>query len=210
MQHLFHAIGITNVWQLIAATAIFLMLPGPGTFCILTCSARQGLRGGFVAVIGLMMGDILLMFLAAIGVAAMLHANPLLFKAVQYIGAVYLAFLGCRLLFARSKGLAEDTSGVTRIDFRRSFFVTLMNPKAIVFYMAFFPLFIDPVTQRGALTFIAMGSVICTCTLLYGSLLVFAGNTSAKRLSHHRRLAKLGTRTAGIFLILFGLKLGTQ
>jgi len=210
MQALFHAIGITNVWQLIAATAIFLMLPGPGTFCILTCSARQGLRGGFIAVIGLMMGDIVLMFLAAMGVAAMLHANPLLFKAVQYIGAVYLAYLGCRLLFVRSKGLVQDTSGSTRTDFRRSFFVTLMNPKAIVFYMAFFPLFIDPVTQKGALTFIVMGSVICTCTFLYGSLLVFAGNTAAKRLSHHRRLGKLATRTAGIFLILFGLKLGTQ
>lgn len=210
MQDLFNTIGITNVWQLIAATAIFLMLPGPGTFCILTCSARHGLRGGFIGVIGLMMGDIVLMFLAAIGVAAMLHANPLLFKATQYIGAAYLAFLGCRLLFVRSKKLAQDISGSTRSDFGRSFFVTLMNPKAIVFYMAFFPLFIDPATQKGALTFIAMGSVICSCTLLYGSLLVLVGNAAAKRLSHHRRLAKLATRTAGILLILFGFKLGTQ
>ena len=212
MQALFHVIGITDVWQLIAATAVFLMLPGPGTFCVLTCAAKHGARGGFVAIAGLMLGDIVLMFLAAIGVAALLHANPLLFKGMQYIGAAYLAFFGLRLLLAKRDG--EGAGSVlpfsNMADFRRGFFVTLMNPKAIVFYMAFFPLFIDPATEQGAVTFLAMGTVICTCTLIYGSLLVAIGNTAAKRLGRNRRIAGLASRAAGIFLIAFGIKLGTQ
>src|SRR5450830_2075393 len=139
MQALFHVMGITDVWQLVAATIVFLMLPGPGTFCVLTCSAKHGLRGGFAAIAGLMLGDIVLMFLAAIGVAAMLHANPLLFKGMQYMGAAYLAYLGVRLLLAKGEGAAAVVPFSNMADFRRGFFVTLMNPKAIVFYMASFP-----------------------------------------------------------------------
>ena len=210
MQALFHMIGITDVWQLIAATVVFLMLPGPGTFCVLTCSAKHGLRGGFAAIAGLMLGDIVLMFLAAIGVAALLHANPLLYKGMQYVSAAYLAYLGARLLFAKEQGGSSVVPFSNMADFRRGFFVTLMNPKAIVFYMAFFPLFIDPATQQGAVTFLTMGAVICTCTLIYGSLLVLAGNAAAKRLARNRKIATLASRAAGVFLIGFGIKLGTH
>ena len=206
----FHALGITDVWQLIAATVVFLMLPGPGTFCVLTCSAKHGLRGGFASIAGLMLGDIVLMFLAAIGVAALLHANPMLFKGMQYLGAAYLAYLGVRLLFARSEDSGALVPFSNAADFRRGFLVTLINPKAIVFYMAFFPVFIDPATQRGSLTFLTMGAVICTCTLLYGSLLVVAGNAAAKRLARNRTIATLASRAAGIFLIGFGIKLTTN
>lgn len=206
----FHALGITDVWQLIAATMVFLMLPGPGTFCVLTCSAKHGVRGGFAAIAGLMLGDIVLMFLAAIGVAALLHANPLLFKGMQYLGAAYLAYLGVRLLFSRAEDSGTLVPFSNAADFRRGFLVTLINPKAIVFYMAFFPLFIDPATQRGSLTFLTMGAVICSCTLLYGSLLVVVGNAAAKRLARNRTIASLASRAAGIFLIGFGIKLTTN
>ncbi|MBB5393949.1 MULTISPECIES: leucine efflux protein LeuE [unclassified Herbaspirillum] len=210
MQALFHSIGITDIWQLVAATMVFLLLPGPGTFCVLTCSAKHGLRGGFAAMAGLMLGDIVLMFLAAIGVAALLHANPLLFRGMQYLGAAYLAYLGLRLLFARGEGGGTVVPFSNAADFRRGFLVTLINPKAIVFYMAFFPLFLDPATQQGALTFVTMGAVICCCTAFYGSILVLAGNAAARRLARNRTIATLASRAAGVFLIGFGIKLTTQ
>ena len=93
-------LGISDVWQLVVATMVFLMLPGPGTFCVLTCTARNGLRGGFASVAGLMLADGMLMFLAAAGVAALLKANPLAFRAMQFAGAAYLAWLGVKLLLA--------------------------------------------------------------------------------------------------------------
>jgi len=95
-------------------------------------------------------------------------------------------------------------------DFRRGFLVTLINPKAIVFYMAFFPLFIDPALHRGSLTFVAMAAVISCCTLFYGSLLVLLGNVAARRLAHNRRIGAYASKAAGIFLIGFGLKLTTN
>ncbi|KRB94154.1 leucine efflux protein LeuE [Noviherbaspirillum sp. Root189] len=210
MNAAFHAIGITDVWQLIAATMVFLMLPGPGTFCVLTSTGRHGLRGGYASLIGLMLGDAVLMLLAALGVAALLQANPVLFKGLQYLGAVYLAWLGFKLLTTKEGKDATVIPFSNAADFRRGFLVTLINPKAIVFYMAFFPLFIDPATQQGATTFFAMGAVISCCTLFYGSLLVIAGNAAAKRLASNRRIAAFASRAAGIFLIGFGIKLTTN
>ena len=58
--------GISDVWQLVLAAMVFLMLPGPGTFCVLTCTARHGVRGGFASVAGLMLADAMLMLLAAL------------------------------------------------------------------------------------------------------------------------------------------------
>jgi threonine/homoserine/homoserine lactone efflux protein len=209
MHALFHGLGVMDVGQLIAATMVFLMLPGPGTFCVLTCTGQHGLRGGFASLAGLMLGDAVLMLLAAIGVAALLKANPMLFGAMQYLGAAYLAWLGFRLLLAKpGQGTAVPFSNAA--DFRRGFLVTLINPKAIVFYMAFFPLFIDPALHRGALTFMTMGAVISSCTLFYGSLLVVAGNAAARRLARSRRITAFASKAAGIFLIGFGVKLTTN
>jgi leucine efflux protein len=210
MTEMFHAIGITDIWHLIAATMVFLMLPGPGTFCVLTCAAQRGLRGGFASLFGLMLGDAALMFLAAIGVAALLKAHPLLFTGLQYLGATYLAWLGFKLLTAKNEQGGALVPFSNAADFRRGFLVTLINPKAIVFYMAFFPLFINPLTHQGALTFVTLGAVIMSCTLFYGSLLVLAGNAAARRLSRNRRIAAFASRAAGIFLIGFGIKLTTN
>jgi threonine/homoserine/homoserine lactone efflux protein len=150
------------------------------------------------------------MFLAAIGVAALLQANPLLFKSMQYLGAAYLGYLGLRLLLAKSGQGGAVVPFSNAADFRRGFLVTIVNPKAIVFYMAFFPLFIDPATHRGATTFLAMGAVISSCTLFYGSLLVLLGNAAAKRLARNRHIAAFASKAAGVFLIGFGIKLTTN
>lgn len=210
MIELFHSMGITDLRQLVVATMVFLMLPGPGTFCVLTSTGKHGMRGGFVSLAGLMLGDVVLMFLAAIGVAALLQANPILFKGMQYLGATYLAYLGIKLVIVKKEQGAVAVPFSNVADFRRGFLVTLINPKAIVFYMAFFPLFIDPATHQGSTTFIAMGTVISSCTLFYGSLLVLVGNIAARRLARNRRIAAYASKAAGIFLIGFGIKLTTN
>jgi threonine/homoserine/homoserine lactone efflux protein len=210
MTAFFHALGITDVTQLIMATLVFLVLPGPGTFCVLTCTGKHGLRGGYVCLAGLMLADALLMLLAALGVAALLRANPALFKGVQYLGAFYLAWMGFKLVRAKNEEGETVVPFSSVADFGRGFLVTLLNPKAIVFYMAFFPLFIDPATQQGGVTFAVMGALISLCTLTYGSMLVLAGNAAARRLAQQRRLTQFASRLAGFFLIGFGFKLTTN
>jgi len=198
--------GITDFGAFCAAILVFLALPGPGTFALLTSTAKGGLRAGAAATLGLIVGDQVLLWLAVGGVAALLAANPGVFKAVQYAGAAYLGWIGLKLLRAR-EGSASPIHIEPHHYARQAFFITLLNPKAIVFYMAFFPLFIDPATHRGGVTFAAMALTIALITAAYClSLCTFASAISNK-VKSHRRLARALQRVAGLFLIGFGIRL---
>lgn len=90
-----------------------------------------------------------------------------------------------------------------------SFLITLMNPKAIVFYMAFFPLFIDPATHRGGLTFGVMAATIAALTAVYCLTLCALARVVATQVKTHRRLARWMERLAGVFLVGFGIRLAS-
>jgi len=202
-------LGIADYGAFCAAILVFLALPGPGTFALLTSTGKGGLRAGAAATLGVIAGDQVLMWLAVAGVAALLAANPLLFKAVQYAGAAYLAWIGLRLLFAKP-GSSSPIAIQPRQYARQAFLITLLNPKAIVFYMAFFPLFIDPAQHRGAVTFAAMAVTIAVITLAYGLLLCAFANAVSAQVRAHQRLARGLEKLAGVFLVGFGIRLGSQ
>ena len=202
-------LGISDFGAYCAAILLFLALPGPGTFALLTSTAKGGLRGGAAATVGVIAGDQVLLWLAVAGVAALLAANPLIFQAVQYAGAAYLAWIGLTLIFAKP-GTASPVRIEPRQYARQAFFITLLNPKAIVFYMAFFPLFIDPATHRGAVTFAAMAATIAVITALYCLTLCAFANAISAKVRAHQRLARGLEKMAGVFLVGFGIKLGTQ
>ena len=199
-------LGISDYWAFVAAVLVFLALPGPGTFTLLTATAKGGLRAGTAATFGVIAGDQVLMWLAAGGVAAILQANETLFKALQYVGAAYLVWIGIKLLLAG--GAAAGPIALKPRHFaRQAFLITLMNPKAIVFYMAFFPLFIDTEHHRGLVTFAAMAATIAVITLAYCLTLCAFASAVSQRLKSRRWLARLLQRAAGVALIGFGLRL---
>ena len=202
-------LGITDYGSFCAAVLLFLALPGPGTFTLLTATGKGGFRAGAAATFGVIAGDQVLLWLAVAGVAALLAAYPAVFKAVQYLGAAYLAWIGLRLLVAKEGGAPVIDLKPGRY-FRQAALITLLNPKAIVFYMAFFPLFIDPAAHRGAITFGVMAVTIAAITLVYCLLLCAFANAMAAKVRAHRRIARLLERAAGVFLIGFGIKLGAQ
>lgn len=201
--------GITNYPGFILAVLIFLAIPGPGLLAILAATGKRGVRAGFASTLGTMMGDWVHMLLAGIGVAAFLQANPVIFKAVQYFGAAYLIFMGVGLLRTRQAVASPANALISHGEhyFRRSLLITLLNPKAIIFYMAFFPLFIDPTRYHGALTLLAMAATVSLITILFCFSCVVAVNAMAGKLKKNPRISKIGHRVAGLFLIGFGIKL---
>lgn len=201
--------GIADYGAFCAAILVFLALPGPGTFALLTSTAKGGFRAGAAATAGIIAGDQVLMWLAVAGVAALLAATPWLFKAVQYLGAAYLGWIGLKLLLAK-EGSASPIRIEPRHYFRQSLVITLLNPKAIVFYMAFFPLFIDPARHQGLPTFLAMAGTIAAITAGYCLVLCGFANAVSAQVRAHRRVARALERLAGVFLIGFGIRLGTQ
>ena len=135
--------GISDYGAFVFAVLLFLMIPGPGNLALITSTGKGGIQAGLAVCAGCMAADQLLMWLAVAGVAAVMSAYPAAFQAVQWLGAAYLAWLGLKMLRAKP-GAAPVLQIQPRHYFRQTLTITLLNPKAIVFYMAFFPLFIDP------------------------------------------------------------------
>jgi threonine/homoserine/homoserine lactone efflux protein len=199
-------LGVTDYGAFVAAIIIFLAIPGPGNLALITSTAKGGIRGGLAAILGVILGDQVLMWLAVAGVAAVLTAYPAAFHAVQWLGAAYLAWLGGRMLFAKP-GAKPVLDIKPRHYLRQALLITLLNPKAIVFYMAFFPLFVDPAAHQGLATFGFMAATIAGLTFAYGTIAVLLSHFLAERLRANPMIARGLERLAGTFLIGFGLKL---
>ena len=173
---------------------------------LITSTTKGGLRGGIGATCGVMVGDQILMWMAVAGVAAVLTAYPAAFHAVQWLGAAYLAWLGVRMLLAKP----GDTPVLhirTGQYIRQALMITLLNPKAIVFYMAFFPLFVDPAQTPSLTTFAFMAVTIAVLTFAYAATVVLMTHFLAARLRANPLVGRLMEKLAGLFLIGFGIKL---
>jgi leucine efflux protein len=202
-------LGIADFGAFCASILLFLALPGPGTFALITSTAKGGFKGGAAATLGVIVGDQVLLWLAVAGVAALLAAHPAVFNAVQYAGAAYLGWIGLKLIFAKP-GSASPIHIEPHHYARQAFFITLLNPKAIVFYMAFFPLFIDPAQHRGAVTFAAMAATIALITAVYCLVLCAFADAISAKVRANQRVARGLEKLAGVFLIGFGIRLSVQ
>ncbi|GKT25615.1 LysE family translocator [Acidovorax sp. SUPP3334] len=198
--------GVADYGAFVAAIVLFLAIPGPGNLALITSTGKGGIRAGLAATLGVMAGDQVLMWMAVAGVAALLASYPAAFHAVQWLGAAYLAWLGFRMLTARP-GSQPVIAIEPRHYFKQAAWITLLNPKAIVFYMAFFPLFVDPARHQGLLTFGAMAATIAALTFVYGLIVVLLTHRLAERMRANPRIARVLEKIAGVFLIGFGIKL---
>ena len=201
--------GIADYGAFVAAIVVFLMIPGPGNLALVTSTSKGGVRAGLACTAGIVVGDQVLLWLALAGLATVLAAYPAAFHAVQWMGAAYLAWMGLRMLFTKP-GSGPVLQIRPRHYFRQAFTITLLNPKAIVFYMAFFPLFVDPARHQGLLTLGVMALTIATLGALYGLLAVLLTHRFAQRLRANQRVSQVLEKFAGLLLVGFGIKLALQ
>ena len=198
--------GVTDYGSFVLAIIVFLLIPGPGNLALITSTGKGGITGGVAATLGVILGDQVLMWMAEAGVAALLNTYPAAFHAVQWLGAAYLAWLGGRMLLAKP-GAPPVLHIKPHHYLRQAFTITLLNPKAIVFYMAFFPLFVDPALHQGLRTFAFMAVTIAVLTFAYGLTAVLLTHFLAERLRANPVVSRWLEKLAGLFLIGFGIKL---
>jgi leucine efflux protein len=199
-------LGVTDYPAFVVAFIIFLLIPGPGNLVIITSTTKGGLRGGFAATIGIILGDQVLSWMAVAGLAAVLAASPVAFEAVQWVGAIYLVWLGTKMVLAKP-GAAPVLNIKPYHYLRQAMVITLFNPKAIVFYMAFFPLFVDPVQNRGLVTFAFLAATIAVLAFLYSVVAILLTHFLAERLRSSVITSLILEKLAGLCLIGFGLRL---
>jgi len=198
--------GISDYGAFVAAFVLLLFLPGPGNLALITSTTQGGMRGGVASVMGLLLGDQILLWMTVAGVAALLQTYPHLFLALQWLGAAYLAWLGLRMVFAKA-GEGPSIKITPGRYFKETMFITLLNPKAIMFYFAFFPQFIDLEKHQGMITFVFMAVTIAILGFLYCFGVVVITHTMAERIRANPKVSGILQKVAGMFLIGFGLKL---
>ena len=191
-------VGVADYGAFVVAILVFLAIPGPGNLALITSTGN--------AALGVIAGDQVLLWAAVAGVSALMAAYPAAFHAVQWLGALYLAWLGLKMLLAKP-GAAPILQIKPRHYFRQALLITLLNPKAIVFYLAFFPLFVDPAQHQGFKTFGVMAVTIAALTFLYGLTAVLLTWKLAERVRANPKISMTLEKAAGMFLIAFGIKL---
>lgn len=201
--------GVADYGAFVAAILVFLLIPGPGNLALMTSTSKGGIAGGLAATLGVILGDQVLLWLAVAGVAALLTTYPWVFHAVQALGALYLAWLGGKMLLAKP-GAVPILAIQPGHYLRQALAITLLNPKAIVFYMAFFPLFVDPARQQGLITYGFMAATIAVITFLYGLTSVLLTHFLAERIRANPTISRVLEKVAGLFLIGFGIKLAVS
>ena len=198
--------GVADFGAFVLAILVFLAIPGPGNLALVTSTAKGKIPGGLAATLGVIAGDQVLLWAAVAGLSAVLQASATAFGLIQWAGAAYLAWLGFRMITAKP-GDAPILNIRAGQYFRQAMLITLLNPKAIVFYMAFFPLFVDPAQHRGLLTFGVMAVTIAALTFLYGLAATLLTFFLAERLGARPWIRSVLEKLAGTLLIGFGLKL---
>ena len=176
-----------DVWfAFIVATSVLTLIPGPCVLLVVSQALTKGMPAAFLCIVGDIVGSAALMVLSLIGVGAILAASATLFTLFKWLGIIYMAYLGvCQIIEARNSKVEEaqiepKLSNIS--SFNSGFFASLLNPKAIIFYMAFLPQFMDPQGD----TLLQFSILVITSSVVIGVIL--AG------------YALIGSRTRSVFL----------
>lgn len=213
-------LGITDLSTYLVGLALIILLPGPNSLYVVSVAARRGPRVAYRAAAGVLCGDTVLMTLSAGGVASLLQTSPVLFAVVKFAGAGYLTWLAVGMLRGawalwrgREAHRAEpgESPGAPKEaverPYRRALVVSLLNPKAILFFISFFVQFVDPSYAHPVLSFLTLGAWAQLFSFTYLSVLIFSGTFLAATFRRRKRLTAGLSAGAGAAFLGFAAKL---
>ncbi|WP_029007194.1 LysE family transporter [Azospirillum halopraeferens] len=198
----------------LVAVVLLILAPGPDSLLVLSRSVTNGRQAGFVATAGITLGNVVHALLAAAGVSALIAASPALFDTLRYVGAAYLAWIGGRALWslavARRTGAAAVPAAApapARTIFATALLTNLLNPKVILFYLAFVPQFVAPDRGAVALQTFLLGLILAVggCLFLLGVAAASAGAARAALTS--ARLRGVLDGLCGVLFLGFAVRL---
>jgi threonine/homoserine/homoserine lactone efflux protein len=204
-------VTLTTYSLYLAAVAVLVLSPGPTMLTCITTALNSGRSGGVAAAAGSISAVLGVMTLSALGLGALLAASELAFTVVKVIGALYLIWLGIRTFFSKVDAIEIEARAVRvgqrlRSHYAKGFLVGSSNPKALLFFTAFFPQFLNPgeplLPQYCvlALTFAAFEfTVLATCS--------FGVSAIAPALRATRSMRWINRATGGLFATMGGLLL---
>ncbi|MBC9230602.1 leucine efflux protein LeuE [bacterium SPL81] len=211
--------GITDLTTYIIGTILIVLLPGPNSLYVMSVASRYGIRTGYAAACGVFTGDFILIICTVLGAASLLKAFPILFVLLKLSGACYLSYLGFKLLQSAYQTWNKPIHNAELADlpnldqihpYRTALSISLLNPKAILFFLSFFVQFVEPSYAYPAFSFLILAIILQIISFSYLTALIFSGIKLANFFKHNYKLAASGIFLVGILFFGFGLRLATS
>jgi threonine/homoserine/homoserine lactone efflux protein len=205
--------GTTDLALFVVSGLLLNITPGPDTLYILSRTASHGWRGGMVAALGIGAGLFVHTFAAIVGLSALLAASAAAFTTLKWIGAGYLVYVGVSLLLARpairERAPTLRIAGL-RTVFLQGFLTNVLNPKVVLFFLAFLPQFVDPSAPNKALAFLFLGLVFNFNGTLWNLFVAWSAARVTDRLNGSGRFVLALNRTVGALFVYLGVRLVTS
>jgi threonine/homoserine/homoserine lactone efflux protein len=201
---------LSNMLLFLTTAVVMICTPGPDIIYVSTRGIAQGRSVALLSTFGVCLGYIAHTALAVLGLSALLQASATAFEVVRYAGACYLLYLGIRTLLSKESLIPvsneERPVEHSKIVWQGAI-TSILNPKGILFFMAFLPQFVDAQMGYVTLQMLIYGlSFTALCLLIYGMIGYFAGGLG-DRLTRQPRIADLMKWFSGSVLIGLGLRM---
>lgn len=176
----------------LALVTVLMLTPGPDMLFVLASGVRSGSRAGFVAAVGVAVGETIHLLAAAAGLAALFRAAPLLYDLVRFAGAAYLLWLGVRSLRRGGPAAADGRGGApsTRGAFWRGLVTNVLNPKMALFTVALLPQFVDPSRGQVPAQFLVLGACFVAIEIMVDGTVGLAAGRLRRVLARRPRAAR--------------------
>lgn len=196
------------LWLYTGAAALLILTPGPDTFLVAATSAADGARAGVLASLGVFVGCLFHILLAAVGISALIAATPWAFDAIKIAGAIYLVWIGLQGLRSAWRGYDDEASQPVarerssgRALFLRGALTNALNPKAAVFFIAFLPQFVDPSRGHVVAQFVVLGLIFNVPGTLYLMALALISGRATSALRRQPWVRRALDALTGLFFI---------
>jgi RhtB (resistance to homoserine/threonine) family protein len=210
--------GIQHLPWFVLAGILLNLAPGPDSLLVMTRSAVHGWRAGSAAALGICAGTFVHILAAALGISALLATSAVAFAVVKYLGALYLVYVGVRMLLGKSREAAATPEARAELQpmgqpwsyaqiFAQGFLTNVLNPKVALFFVDFVPQFIAPESPDKALAFVLLGVIFNTTGTLWCHILALLTSFAGRKLRVSARMADWLQRAIGAMFISFGVRL---
>jgi threonine/homoserine/homoserine lactone efflux protein len=189
----------------LAAAFLLAITPGPGIFFVLARSLAGGRREGILSAFGTLLGGLVHVAGAALGVSAVLAASALAFAMVKYAGAAYLIYLGIRMIRSRNIETPEHKLNVgSRNSLTQGILTEVLNPKTALFFLSFIPQFIAPARGHVFAQFLLLGTISVMLNTSADLAAAFFAGPLGHRLKHNANLRRRQRTASGLVMIGLG------
>lgn len=195
----------------IISSAMFIITPGLDTIFVVNKALTESKKSGYVSALGIAFGVLFHSVLASFGLSIILAKSIFAFTLIKYLGAAYLVFLGIKALLTKNQTLQLSNEIHAQTNLRKVFLgatlTNIMNPKVILFFLAFFPQFVKTSLPYASQAFLALGSLYAVMSLIWLVVLSAFISVFAGKLRAHPKAQIIIQKITGSAFILFGLKI---